>query len=104
MKDNIYKELKYLIDTEKYFLMCRKHYFSFLKKNQFKHESSSTIENVSVSIILKDFIEYDYYEIATELLIVRDNDSPPIGYYRYIEDNEGNHVDDFWGGNFPLDD
>jgi hypothetical protein len=103
MSNNIYKELKNLIDTERYFLICRKHYFSFLKKNGYKHEVSSTIENVSVSIILKDFVDYDYYEIETKLLILRGNDIPPVGYYRYIEDNEGNPVDDFWDGDFLVD-
>ena len=103
MRNNIYKELKNLIDTERYFLICKKNYFDFLKLNGFKHESTSTILCSSVSIILKDFVEYDYYEIETKLLILRGNDSPPIGYYRYVEDNEGNPVDDFWEGDFPLD-
>ncbi len=98
---NIYQELKKLINTEKYFLICKKCYFECLENNGLRHDLSSTIENVSVSVILKDFVDYDYYEIETELLIVGPNDTP-IGSYRYIEDNNGNPVDDFWEGDFPT--
>lgn len=97
----IYQQLKNLIDTEEYFLKCERYYFECLEKNKFRTDLTCSIEHVSVSIILKNFVSQDYYEIDTKIEIVDANNNH-IGYYRYIEDCDGEPVDDFLVGKFDC--
>jgi hypothetical protein len=97
----IYQQLLKLIKPEEYFLKCEKNYLQCLEKNQFRIDLTSSIQYVSVSIILKHFINKDYYEIDTKIHIV-DMNNNLIGSYRYIEDNDGNSVDDYLVGNFDY--
>ena len=59
----IYQQLLNLIDTEKYFLKCERNFFQCLEKNKFHTDLKWSIRHISVAIILKKFIESEYFEI-----------------------------------------
>ena len=98
----IYQQLIKLIKPEEYFLKCEKNFLQCLEKNQFRIDLTSSIEYISVSIILKHFVNQDYFEIDTKIHIVG-MENNHIGSYRYIEDSEGNPVDDYLVGNFDTE-
>ena len=97
MANYIYQEIRKLFDTQELYLKCKKFYFECITKNNFYHDPTYVIEHVSISIILNSNI--DYYEIDTKILIVNKFNAI-VGYYRYIEDNNGQAVDDFLVGDF----
>jgi hypothetical protein len=98
----IYQQLMELINPKEHYLKCEKHYFERLEKGECRTHPNESIRHVSVSIILKDFVKRDYYEIDTEIDI-RDANDKYIGYYRLIENSEGNFIDDYLVGDFDLD-
>jgi hypothetical protein len=95
----IYKELVDLIDKEELFFTCKKSFYECMEKNQFNIDLTATIEFFSIAIIMKDFIDFDYYEVEA-IVDIFNLFNNSIGYYRYIEDNHGNFVDEFLVGDF----